>query len=36
MVIWNRTVGSFNYVYLQNGFTNPVIDIYVRTELGTK
>ena len=35
-MIWNRTVGSFNCVYLQNIFTNHIFDIYVKTGFGIK
>ena len=29
----NRTVGSFNCVYLQNVFTNHIFGIYVKKDL---
>ena len=31
-IMSNRTVWSFNYVYLQNEFTNHIFDLRVKTE----
>ena len=35
-IVRNRTVWSFNGMYLQNGFTNHVFNIYVKTGFGIK
>ena len=35
-IVSNRTVWSFNCAYLQNMFTNHIINIYVQTEFGIK
>ena len=36
-IVGNRTVWAFNCVYLQNTFTNPILNIYVKkTGFGIK
>ena len=33
-IVWNRTVGLFDCVYLQNVFTNHIFDLYIKTGFG--
>ena len=35
-IVRNRTVWSFNCVYLKNVFTNHIFDIYVKIGFGIK
>ena len=35
-IVRNRTVSSFNSVYLQDVFTNYIFNIYVKTGFGIK
>ena len=35
-IVRNKTVWSFNCVYLQNVFTNHIFNIYVKTGFGFK
>ena len=35
-IVGNRTVWSFNWVYLENVFTNNIFNIYLKSGFGIK
>ena len=35
-IVWNKTVWSFNCVYLKDVFTNNIYNMHVKTGFGNK